>query len=238
MQLVEAAPIPTPADAERLVADLWQMSYGRPFGLFIIGFRGERVLLGVHSTNAMMEDAATATIADQCGGTVEPGWTIPHLVDVSDDMSVINMVPTDRHLALDSSTFGWQRTDPLRGAYTILANLPESTVAGVGMTLRALPGLQCVVSLAAFALGPGADMVAMRLASSYGGVGVFLRRPFSKKRTIRRMFNAALRRPTSVKRVEVVSLFWHPPYNQDAEQVMGRVHAPGTTALTVPASFH
>lgn len=222
MQLVEASPIPTPADAERLVADLWQMTYGCPLGLFIFGFRGERIMLGVHSTNPMIESAAIETVSDNCGGAVEPGWTIPHLIDIADEYSVINMVPTDRHLAMESATFGWQRTDPLRGAYTILANLPTSTVAGIGMTLRSLPGLQCIISIAGFAIGPDSEMTAMRLASSYGGVGVFLRRPFSKKRTLRRTFNAALRRPASVKRVEIVSLFWHPPYNQDAEQIVGR----------------
>lgn len=219
MHLIEAYPVPTPADAERLLADLWQLTSGRAIGLYIFGFHGDRVMLGVHCHHPHVEEAAASMIADQSGGAVEPGWAIAQMVEVADDISVVNLVPTDRQLALDSRTFGWQRTDPLRGAFVALSNLPRDTVAGVGLTLRALPDLTYVVSLAAFACGDGAGLTCVRVASSYGGVGVRLRRPFRQKRALRKVLDASLRRPQSIKRVEVVSLFWHPPYGQDAPLV-------------------
>lgn len=219
MHLIEAYPIPTPADAERLLADLWQLTSGRAIGLFLLGLHGDRVMLGVHCHNAYVEEAAASIIADQSGGAMEPGWAISQIFDVADDIAVVNLVPTDRHLALDSRTFGWQRTDPLRGAFTALANVRSDCVAGVGLTLRALPDLSFVVSLAAFACGEQAGLTAVRIASSFGGVGVRLRRPFRQRRALRRVLDASMRRPQSIKRVEVVSLFWHPPYGQDAPLV-------------------
>ena len=219
MHLIEAYPIPTPADAERLMADLWQLTSGRALGLYLYGLRGDQVMLGVHCAQPYVEDIAASTIADHCGGRVEPGWVISQMIDVADDVALVNMVPTERNLALDSKTFGWQRTDPLRGAFNTLSNLSPDTMAGVGLTLRSLPNLQFMVSISAFAIGPGSGPTAVRLASSFGGVGVRLRRPFRQKRAIHRTLTAALRRPASVMRVELVSLYWHPPYGQDAPAV-------------------
>ncbi len=215
MHLVEAYPIPTPADAERLVADLWQLTSGRALGLYLLGLRGERVMLGVHCQQAYVEDIAASTIADHCGGTVEPGWVISQMIDVAEDVALVNMIPTERNLALESQTFGWQRTDPLRGAYNALANIDSQTMAGLGLTLRSMPNLQFLVSLSAFAIGPDPGQVAIRLASSLGGVGVRLRRPFRQRRALHRTLEAHLRRPASISRVEVVALYWHPPYGQD-----------------------
>lgn len=236
MQLIEAYPIPTPADAERLLADLWQLTSGRALGLYLFGLRGERVMLGVTCRHPYVEDAAAATIADHCGGAVEPGWVIPQTIDISDELAAVNMVPTDRHLVLESKTFGWQRSDPLRGVFNVLGNLGPQALAGVGMTLRSLPNLEFVVSIAAFASGPGAGLTAMRVASSYAGVGVKLRRPFRQRRAVKRTLAAALRRPASVSRVEIVSLFWHPPYGQDVP-VSGHLAPPpgGQLHLLNPA---
>jgi hypothetical protein len=111
-----------------------------------------------------------------------------------------------------------------------LSNLPSDTVAGIGLTLRALPDLTWVVSLAAFAVGDGAGLTCVRVASSYGGVGVRLRRPFRQKRALRKVLDASLRRPQSIKRVEVVSLFWHPPYGQDAP-IIGAVQRPNPSEI-------
>jgi hypothetical protein len=219
MQLIEARPIPTPADAERLLADLWQLTSGRALGLFIIGLHGERVALGVHCHNQYVEDTAAATISDHCGGSVEPGWAIGQMIDIADDVAAVNMDPADRHLAVDSSTFGWQRTDPLRGTFHALTHLHPATVAGVGITLRSLPNLECMMSLTAFCAGPDAGLTAMKIASTYAGVGVKLRRPLRQRRAIRRTLNSEIRRPFSRKRIEIVSLFWHPPYGQDAPQM-------------------
>ncbi len=215
MHLVEAYPIPTPADAERLVADIWQLTSGRAVGLFLLGLRGERVMLGVHCQTPYVEELVASTVADHCGGTVEPGWVISQMIDVAEDVSLVNMVPTERNLALDSKTFGWQRTDPLRGAFNTLANIDSQTMAGIGLTLRATPNLQFVTSLSAFAIGPDAGMTAIRLASSFGGVGVRLRRPFRQRRALHRTLEAQMRRPWTRARVEVVALYWHPPYGQD-----------------------
>ncbi|MGI8848123.1 MAG: hypothetical protein ACR2GX_07680 [Candidatus Dormibacteria bacterium] len=219
MQLIEAYPVPTPADAERMLANLWQLTSGRAIGLYVFGFHGDRVMLGTHCHHPMVEEATASIIADQTGGAIEPGWAISQMVEVADETAVVNLVPTDRHLALDSKTFGWQRTDPLRGVFTALGNLPSDTVAGIGLTLRALPDLSFVVSLAAFACGANAGLTCVRIASSYGGVGVRLRRPFRQKRAIGKVLDASMRRPQSIKRVEVAALFWHPPYGQEAPLV-------------------
>ena len=217
MHLIQGAPLPTPADAERLVADLWQMTSGRPLGLYLFGLRGQGLTLGVHSSTQYVEDLAASTISDHCGGTVEPGWAISQMIDVADEHAVINLVPTERNLVLESKTFGWQRTDPLRSVFHTLTSVPSSSMAGVGLTLRSLPDLRFVVSIAAFAVGPGSGPIAVRVASSYAGVGVRLRRPFMQKRAIHRTLEANLRRPSSIKRVEDVTLYWHPPYGIDAQ---------------------
>lgn len=216
MHLIEACPVPTPADAERLLADLWQLTAGRGLGLYLFGL-GERVMLGVESTHGGIEEAAASMIADQCGGAVEPGWMVPAMVDTSPRVAAVNLVPTDRHLALESRMFGWQRTDPLRGTFLVLANPPPGTVTGVALSLRALPDLGFALSLGVLAAGPSPGGEAARLAASLGGVGVRLRRPLMQRRTTRRMLRATLRRPASVRRVEVVALFWHPPYGSEAD---------------------
>lgn len=216
MHLIQGNPLPTPADAERLVADLWQLTSGRPLGLYLFGLRGEGLTLGVQCATPYVEDLAASTIADHCGGQVEPGWAIAQMIDVADEEAIINLVPTNRNLVTESKTFGWQRTDPLRSVFQTLKSVPPSSMAGVGLTLRSLPDLHFTVSIAAFAVGPGSGPIAVRIASSYAGVGVRLRRPFMQKRAIRRTLAGQMRRPTSIKRVEDVTLYWHPPYGVDA----------------------
>lgn len=221
MHLIEAYPVPTPADAERLLADLWQLTSGRALGLFIFGLHGDRVMLGVQCHQEYVEETAASMIADHNGAAVEPGWAIPEMVEVAEEISLVNLVPTQRNLALESSTFGWQRTDPLRSTFTALANLPSDMLAGVGLSLRAAPDLNWVVSIAAFACGEHAGMTTVRLAASFGGVGVRLRRPFRQRRALNKVLQADLRRPQSIKRVEAVALYWHPPYGQDIPLVGG-----------------
>jgi hypothetical protein len=216
MHLVEACPVPTPADAERLLADLWQLTAGRGLGLFLLGL-GNRVMLGVQSPHPSVEEASASMIADQCGGAVEPGWVVPEMVDMAVEVAAVNLVPTNRHLAFESRTFGWQRTDPLRGTYLALANPPAHTLTGVALSLRALPDLGFAVSLGVFAAGASVGTEVARIAASLGGVGVRLRRPLLQRRAARRMLSATLRRPASVRRVEVVALFWHPPYGSDRD---------------------
>jgi hypothetical protein len=216
MHLVEACPVPTPADAERLLADLWQLTAGRGLGLFLLGL-GNRVMLGVQSPHPAVEEASASMIADQCGGAVEAGWMVPEMVDMAVEVAAVNLVPTNRHLAFESRTFGWQRTDPLRGTYLALANPPAHTVTGVALSLRALPDLGFAVSLGVFAAGASVGTEVARIAASLGGVGVRLRRPLLQRRAARRMLAATVRRPASVRRVEVVALFWHPPYGSDGD---------------------
>ncbi|MGH7722833.1 MAG: hypothetical protein ACRENL_08400 [Candidatus Dormibacteria bacterium] len=216
MYLIEACPVPTPADAERLVADLWQLTAGRGFGLFLFGI-GERVMLGVTAAHSGIEDAAASLIADQCGGAVEAGWTVTEMIDAATEVAAVNLVPTNRHLAVDSRTFGWQRTDPLRGTFLSLVGASPGGLAGVALSLRALPDLGFALSLGVFAAGGCAAGQVARVASTLGGVGVRLRRPFLQRRAARRMLRGALRRPASVRRVEVVARFWHPPFGSDAD---------------------
>jgi hypothetical protein len=118
---------------------------------------------------------------------------------------------------VESHTFGWQRTDPLRGTFLVLANPPAGAMTGVALSLRALPDLSFALSLGVFAAGSGVGPEAARIAASLGGVGVRLRRPLRQRRAVRRMLAAALRRPACVRRVEVVALYWHPPYGPDGD---------------------
>ncbi|HEY8676051.1 MAG TPA: hypothetical protein VIO13_08820 [Candidatus Dormibacteraeota bacterium] len=219
MYLIEACPVPTPADAERLLADLWQLTAGRGLGLFLFGL-GDRVMLGVTAAHPGIEEAAASTIADQCGGAVEVGWMVSEMIDAAPQVAAVNLVPTNRHIAVESRTFGWQRSDPLRGTFLSLANAPPGTLAGVALSLRALPDLGFAVSLGVFAAGSSAGGEVVRVASTLGGVGVRLRRPLLQRRAARRMLRGVLRRPVSVHRVEVVALFWHPPFGSDADLQM------------------
>ncbi len=214
--LVEACPVPTPADAERLLAGLWQLTSGRGVGLFLFGVGG-RLMLGVTAAHSGVEEAVASSIADQCGGAVEAGWMIPEMVDAATEIAAVNLVPTNRHLQVESRTFGWQRSDPLRGTFLALLNVPVGGLAGVAVSLRALPDLDFAVAIGAFAAGPSAPAQVARVASTFGGVGVRLRRPLLQRRAARRMLGGALRRPASVHRVEVVALFWHPPYGSEGD---------------------
>ncbi len=214
MYLIEARPVPTPADAERLLADLWQLTAGRGLGLFLLGV-GDGLMLGVTALHSGMEEAAAATIADQCGGAVEPGWMVPEMVRAAGDIAAVNLVPTERHIDVESRTYGWQRSDPLRGTFLALRHLPLGVVGGVSLSLRALPRLGFALSLGAFVAGPAAAGHVVRVAATFGGIGVRLRRPLLQRRAVRRMVEGRLRRPAAVRRVEVVARFWHPPYASD-----------------------
>ena len=224
MHLIEAHPVPTPADAERLVADLWQVSGGRPIGLYTVAIGG-RVMLGVHSSHRGLDESCASTIADQCGGAVEGGWMVPQILNSAREVAAANLVPTDRHLVLESRTFGWQRSDPLRGTFLALAHAPANTLLGLGLSLRALPDLTFLLSMGAFAAGPGAGPAVARLVGTLGGVGVRVRRPLFSRRTVCRILDASVRRPASVQRVELVALFWHPPYGRSLD------HAADTDGL-------
>ncbi len=227
--LIEPRPLPTPADAERLVADLWQLSAGRRLGLFLLGMGG-RAMLGVTSSHRGIEETAAATISQQCGGAVEPGWAVGQMLDTATEVRAVNLVPTDRHLALGSATFGWQRTDPLRGTFLALIATAPTALVGVALSLRPLPDLGFALSLGGFAAGPSAAGELARLTASLGGVGVRLRSPVLQRRAAHRMLAAVLRRPASVHRAEVVALFWHPPYG--AGRFGGRHTAGGGRSRT------
>ena len=213
MRLIEARPLPTPADAERLVADLWQLTLARGIGLFLFGLSG-RLMLGVHSRHEGIEAAAAALIADHCGGDIEPGWLIAEICEADPEVASLNVIPTDRHLAVESHTFGWQRTDPLRGTFLTLGSGAAGTLSGLAVGLRAVPDLGFLTSVGVFAAGAGSARAVALLAASMGGIGVRLRRPALQRRALRRMLGGALRRPASVRRVESVAAFWHPPFGE------------------------
>jgi hypothetical protein len=69
-------------------------------------------MLGVTAAHSGIEEAAASIIADQCGGAVEAGWIVAEMLDTASEVAAVNLVPTDRHIAVESRTFGWQRTDP------------------------------------------------------------------------------------------------------------------------------
>lgn len=221
--------MPTPADAERLLADLWQLTAGRGLALFLVSL-GDRVMLGVSAAHSGIEELAASTVADQCGGCVEPGWMVAETLDAATDIAAVNLVPADRHMAVESRTFGWQRSDPLRGTFLALASAPPGTMAAVALTLRALPDLEFALSLGAFAVGPSAPTQVIRVATTLGGIGVRLRRPLLQRRAARRMVEGVLRRPASIRRVEVVAQFWHPPYGSDVDLDMSAVAASSSPA--------
>lgn len=212
MLLIDSAAIPTPADAERLVADLWQASAGRALGLFVLA-AGGTVHLGVHAWQQSLEEAAAQLIADQSGGRVRSGDVVEDVLTSAPEVAAANLLPVDRHLAIENRSFGWQRADPLRGAFLALRNVDPGTVVALGLSLRAVPALGFVTSIGVVAAGPDAGSSLVRFSSAFGGIGVRVRRPFFQRRTCRRVMSAALRRPAAVLRVELVAMFWHPPYS-------------------------
>lgn len=216
MYLIEACPVPTPADAERLLADLWQLTTGRGLGLLLVGV-GDRIMLGVTAAHPAIAESATTLVADQCGGAVESGWLVGEVLGAAVDVAAINLVPTERNLAVESRAFGWQRSDPLRAAFLALESASPEDVAGVALGLRALPDLCFAFSLGVFAAGRTASARAVRLAASLGGIGVRVRRPLRQRRAAQRMVRGVLRRPLSVQRVEAVARFWHPPLASDTD---------------------
>ncbi len=234
MHLIEASPLPTPADAERLMADIWQLSAGRGLGLYTLAIGG-RVMLGVHSWHSGVEEAASTAIADQCGGAVESGWMVPQMLNTASDVAAANLVPTNRHLEIESRTYGWQRSDPLRATFLSLANAPGHLLVGVAVSLRALPDLTFLVSVGTFAAGDGASTAVARLASTFGGIGVRVRRPVLQRRAVCRMLDAVARRPASVRRTELVTRFWHPPYGSSLAQHHGADGEGREPARTRPA---
>lgn len=215
MLLIESATVPTPADAERLVATLWQVTAGRPLGLYVLACDGV-ARLGVRSPVRALEETVATLVADQAGGSVHSGNVVSDVLDSTAEVAAANLIPVDRHLAIENRAFGWQRADPLRGAYLALKNSGAGTVVALGLSLRAVPDLGFVTSIGVVAAGPDAAANLVRFAGSFGGIGVRVRRPLLQRRTCRRVMAAALRRPATVVRTEVVAMFWHPPYEQTA----------------------
>ena len=211
MLLIRSAAIPTPADAERLVANLWQVSAGRALGLYVIACSGA-VQLGVHCWQAALEETAAQLIADQSGGTVGPGTVVEDVLASAPEIAAANLLPVDRHLAIENRSFGWQRADPLRAPFLALQHADPGAVVALGLSLRAVPDLGFITSIGVVAAGADAGSSLVRFAAAFGGIGVRVRRPFLQRRTCRRVMSAALRRPACVLRTEHVAVFWHPPY--------------------------
>ena len=211
MLLIDDASIPTPADAERLVANLWQVSAGRALGLFVLACGGH-VRLGVHCWQPSLEETAARLIADQSGGDIGRGDVVDDVIASAPDVAAANLLPVDRHLAIENRSFGWQRADPLRAAYLALRHTDPDAVVALGLSLRAVPDLGFVTSIGCVAAGPHAGISLARFAGAFGGLGVRVRRPLLQRRTCRRVMTAALRRPATMLRAELVAMFWHPPY--------------------------
>ena len=59
-------------------------------------------MIGAVATHTGIEEAVVSTIADQCGGGVEPGWMVPEMLDAATEVAAVNLVPTNRHIALEN----------------------------------------------------------------------------------------------------------------------------------------
>ena len=93
-------------------------------------------------------------------------------------------------------------------------------IAGAALVFVPLGGMQGAVVLTAFAAGPSDHPVlrhAYRLAATYAGTGVKVRRPLMQRRWLRRCMRSQVSlglaplRGHGIIRVEEMSAFWHPP---------------------------
>jgi|ERR1035437_34552 hypothetical protein len=226
MLLIKDSPITAPAEAERLVASLWQLSVGAALGLYIIGMAGEEPMLGVHSSREDVEEAAADLVAGEVEGRVLYGGHIPELILSQREVSALRMIPSSRNLRDHSSTWGWQKVDPLKATYNLLARLDARTfggqrmvygkgsIAGIGMVFRSLPDLNCLSCITAFASGQDAKYTASKVAASYAGVGIKLRSPIMPRKAVERCLSARMGRPWVTIRADEASIFWHPRFEE------------------------
>jgi hypothetical protein len=220
--LIEANTVDTPTDAEMLMEQLWQLTMGRRFGLFLVGTHGDPgIQLGVSCHSPRLEAIVADTVSRWVKGDQHLA-PIGEMLLSSHDLAAVTIRHVNRMVPQQGgNTWGWQRPNYLKGVYDILEEVPVGGIAGVGVTLRSLPGAMFEMCMTSFATGPGASLLAWTVATAYAGVGSAPRTPFpSQRRAVRLMLQVRFRWPRSRQTLAVVSSFWHPPFKLKAPMVI------------------
>jgi hypothetical protein len=238
MLLVRTRPIISPRQAERLVANLWQLAVGSRLGLHILhlGWTDEPPVLAVSSPNRALELDASDLVATSTQGEVQDGDILPDLICAAPRVAAYHLQPTARDLQSNSQSWGWDRADNLLHLFNLLRRTPPGQIAGVTVAFMSLQGVQGVTVLTAFAVGPAHERMtrhAYRIASTYAGTGVRVRRPFLQRRWLSRAMRTQVSigmaqvRRHGIIRADELSAFWHPPIGTGADNP-----AQPTTALS------
>ncbi len=222
MLLVKANPIISPRQAERLVANLWQLALGSSIALHVVqlGHCDGPPALAVATPNRALERDAADLVATGTRGEVQEADILPELVCAAPAVGVYHLQPAARSLQSNSESWGWDRADNLLHLYDLLGRTSPGVIAGVALVFVPLQSMQGAAVLTAFAAGPAGSPVlrhAYRLAATYAGTGVRVRRPFMQRRWLRRCMSSRVSlglaplRGHGIIRVEEMSAFWHPP---------------------------
>lgn len=222
MLLVKASPIISPRQAERLVANLWQLAIGSRLALHVVQFGkcDGPPALAIAAPNRALERDAADLIATGTQGEVQEADILPDLVCAAPRIGVYHLQPAARSLQSNSESWGWDRADNLLHLYHLLRQTSPGVIAGVALVFMPLQDMQGAAVLTAFAAGPAGHPVlrhAYRLAATYAGTGVKVRRPLMQRRWLRRCMRSQVSlglaplRGHGIIRVEEMSAFWHPP---------------------------
>lgn len=220
--LVTARPIISPRQAERMVANLWQLAIGSSLALHVIqlGRCDQPAALAVASPNSALERDAADLVASGVQAEARDAGIVPELMCAAPSVGVYHMQPMARGLQSNSQSWGWDRADNLLHLYDLLNRTSPGVIAGVGLVFVPLRDMRCAAILTAYAVGlahQAVERYAYRLASTYAGTGVKVRRPLMPRRWLRRCMGTqvslglAPMRRHGIMRVEEMSAFWHPP---------------------------
>lgn len=225
VHLVEARPILSPRQGERLMSVLWQQSAGSTLSLLLLGRGDGRTVLGAASPNPLVAEDAAEVIARALDGAPEPGFVTVQEILAAPHLGVRHVTPAYREFQSDSKSWGWDRADNLRDTYELLARVPAGSIAGFVLAFRTLPGLRAATAMMVFAAGVSREETergVYALASTYAGTGARVSRLLNPRRFLVRGLRAQLStsiawlRPHSVIRVEEMSAFWHPRLGEAA----------------------
>jgi hypothetical protein len=222
MMIVNARPIISPRQSERLVANLWQLAIGSRLGLHVLhlGRAEEGPCLAVHSPNRALERDAADLVASTTQAEARDAQLLPDLICAAPSVSVYHLQPVPRNFQSNSQSWGWDRADNLIHLYTLLGRTPAGSIAGITLAFLPLQQVQGVTLVTAFAVGPAGRDVSRQaygLAATYAGTGVRVRRPVAQRRWLSRAMQAQVSigmaqvRRHGVIRAEELSAFWHPP---------------------------
>jgi hypothetical protein len=229
MLLVRVRPIISPKQAERLVANLWQLAIGSSLALHVVqlGHCDGPPPLGVATPNPALERDAADLVAAGTRGEVQEAGIVPDLVCAAPRVAAFHLQPAARRLRSNSESWGWDRADNLLHLYDLLTRTRPGTMAGAALVFVPLQDMQGAAVLTAYAAGPVSGLaypagepvlrLAYRVAATYAGTGVRVRRPLMQRRWLRRCMSGQVSlglapfRGHGIIRVEEMSAFWHPP---------------------------